>query len=562
MQKWILIFIIPFLLLDCSNKKKGAFLLPLLGLGGETTEGATETDGFTVTGLGDADPGQVAAGTEEPAPTTVNTGTTTVVVDQTNPDGGFNFETTITVPVTVVVNNENGPVADAQVTITETTTTGDPNVIGQGTTDSNGSATVEVTVPPTVEEVQVSIIGVNPTTGEVEEITGSAPVQQPSPNTGDSGTGGTVIVAPTIVVDSTNFQPVNGCVQSIDSDCDGVANVYDEFPDDPTLSSVARSGRYTIAFEDLYPDAGDADLNDHSTVFSTEMEKTPANKVKTIRGTYTHVAKGAGYNHELRVSLDVPTSATVEVSYLDGQGNVWDGCTSATKYTSGAFGDCVGGSFTQAQLKTGVLILPSSDKTLFGKKNAPKAGESFGASDFTRGVTAQITIQFEDAVDLSATKNIVGGHLNYFVAINQKTDGVYRQIFRPGFYKDANGKDKFLDKNGFPWAIVVPGIFNHPTEGDDIRKPASSGYIFFNAWMNSNGVAHKDWYEHMDLIPAANKPSRVVRVRDFYTENGFSAYILKAVRTNVLEVAGSLIVVGALLGFAMKKRFGQTKPVV
>ena len=587
MKRWFVLFTIPLILLDCSNKKKGLLLLPFLGLGdGSTQQAATSSantgDGtFTVVGLETTDPNQVTPPTETtggstgggattgdqtttspgtpvattptPAPTTVNNETTVVVVDQTNNGGDFNFETNVTVPVTVVIENEAGPVANAPVTVTETTTTGEPNVVGTGTTDSNGSVTIPISVPPTVTTVEVSVIGVNPTTGEVVEITGSAPIQQPSTGSGSEGSG-TVVVAPVVNVDTTNFQPVNGCVQAVDSDCDGVANSYDEFPDDPSLATTARSGRYTIAFEDMYPSAGDADLNDHSTVFSTEMDKTPTNKVKTIRGTYTHVAKGAGYNHELRLSLDVPTNATVQVNYIDGSGQPWNGCVSASKYTANAVGDCTGGTLNTAHLKRGILILPSSDKTLFGKKNAPSAGTTFTINDFVRGVTAQVTITFEEPVDLNATKNLVGGHLNYFLAINQKTDGVYRQIYRPGYFTNSAGKDSFLDSKGFPWAIIVPGIFNHPTEGADIRKPSTSGYIFFNSWMHSNGVAHKDWYLHVDQIPAPNRPSYVVRVSDFYADNGFSAYLIKAVRKNALEVSASLIVVGAALGFLMKKR--------
>lgn len=613
MKRWIILLAIPFLILDCSNKKKGALLLPFLGLGDGTTQTAPETANtgggtFTVVGLETTDPGQITAPVETttptpteggsntgggqtttpapeevvaptpspsepsnpepvvttpttpapvvtaptPAPTTVVNETTTVIVDQTN-GGNFNFETNITVPVTVVVENESGPVANAPVTVTETTTTGEPNVVGVGTTDSNGSVTIPISVPPTVTTVEISVIGVNPTTGEVVELTGTAPVQQPA-NGGNGSSTDTVVVAPVVKVDTTNFQPVNGCVQAVDSDCDGIANIYDEFPEDPSLATTARSGRYTIAFEDMYPSAGDADLNDHSTVFSTEMDKTPANKVKTIRGTYTHVAKGAGYNHELRLSLNVPTNAKVQVSYLDGSGKPWAGCASAPKYTANATGDCTGGTLTSAQLKRGVLLLPSSDKTLFGSKNAPAAGTTFTINNFVRGVTAQVTITFDEPVDLNVTKNLVGGHLNYFLAFNQKTDGVFRQIYRPGFFTDSKGKDAFIDKTGFPWAIIVPGIFNHPTEGADIRKPSTSGYIFFNSWMHSNGVAHKDWYLHVDQIPAPNRPSYVVRVSDFYADNGFSAYLIKAVRNNALEVSASLIVIGAALGFLMKKR--------
>lgn len=482
------------------------------------------------------------------ADTTVTNNTTTTVVSQTNGSGSFNFETNVTVPVTVHLQNENGPVANAPVTVSETQSNGETNILGQGTTNSQGTATIPVSVPPTVTEVQISVIGVNPTTGEVQEVTGTVPVQVPAPTTNGGTSSGTVVVAPTANLNTNNFQPSNGCVQAIDADCDGVADQFDEFPSDPKLAFVARSGRYTIAFEDLFPNAGDADLNDYTAVFSTEMDKTSNNKVKTIRGAFTHVGKGAGHHHELRLSLDVPVGATFQVNYVDGSNKAWTGCASANKYVLGASGDCTGGNISSAGLKKGLLILPSSDKTLFGKQNSPAPNANFHATDFVRGVTSNVTITFDEPVDLNTSKNLVGGHLNWFLAINQKTNGIYRQIYRPGYVFGSDGKDKYIDSKGFPWAIIVPGVFNHPTGGSDIRKASSTGYAYFTTWTESNGTLHKDWYTQI------TNPTYVVKIKDFYTENGFSAYLIKAVRKNIFEVSASLIVIGAALGFFMKRR--------
>ncbi|MDZ4726114.1 MAG: LruC domain-containing protein [Leptospira sp.] len=566
MKKIIILLTIPLLFFACSNKKKGLLLFPPGLLGGDTPSSntpaaATEAtadnfsvvslDATTETGTTESSSSTTeSSASGEPvaeANTTVSANTTTTVVNQTNANGGFNFETNITVPVTVHLENAAGPIANAPVTVSESST-GETNILGQGTTDSNGNATIPITVPPTVTEVNISVIGINPTNGAVEELTGTAPVQLANGNGTPGSSTGTVIVAPTVNLTTDNFQPTNGCVAAVDTDCDGVANLYDEFPSDPTLSSTARSGRYTIAFEDLFPNAGDADLNDHTTVFSTEMDKSPANKVKVIRGIFTHVGKGAGYNHELRLKLDVPVGATVEISYVDGSGNPWTGCASATKYVAGATGDCTGGTFTSAALKTGVLILPSSDKTLFGKQNSPAPGAAFTAANFVRGVTANLTITFDEAVNLNTSSNTVGGHLNWFLAFNQKTNNVYRQIYRPGYVFDGTGKDVYIDSKGFPWAIIVPGVFNHPTAGSDIRKASSTGYAYFNTWAESNGVEHRDWYTQI------TNPVYVVRIKDFYTENGFSAYLIKAVKANIFEVSASLIVLGAAMGFLLKRK--------
>ncbi len=566
MKKIILILTIPLLLFACSNKKKGLLLFPGL-LGGDSntsnTPAASTSSGsseFTAIGLdattsgsgtstsGSSSDGTTVTPTPVPAETTVSTNTTTSVVNQTTASGGFSFETNVTVPVTVNIVTVSGPVANAPVTVSETQSTGETNVLGQGTTDSQGTAVISVSVPPTVNQVNISVIGVNPTTGEVQELTGTAPVQVAS---GSGASSGTVAVAPTVTLTANNFEPTGGCATAIDTDCDGVINTFDEFPTDPTLASTSRSGRYTIAFEDLFPNAGDADLNDHTTVFSTEMDRTPSNKIKSIRGIFTHVGKGAGYNHELRLKLDVPVGARFEVSYMDGSGNPWNGCAGATKYVAGASGDCTGGNLSAAALKTGLLILPSSDKTLFGKQNSPAPGATFAAKDFVRGVTANVTITFDEAVDLSTTTNTVGGHLNWFLAFNQKTNNVFRQIYRPGYVFDGSGKDIYIDSKGFPWAIIVPGVFNHPTAGSDIRVASSTGYAYFKTWAESKGVEHKDWYTQI------TNPVYVVRVKDFYTDNGFSAYLVKSVRKNIFEVSASLIVIGAAMGFLMKKRLSK-----
>jgi hypothetical protein len=585
MKKVILILAIPLILVACSNKKKGMLLFPGL-LGSEETStntpaaaATTAASEFTVVSLEATDQAQVTSTTTSTTPTTtsnsttadnstadstiitppvveapvvaattVTTSTTTSVVNQTTSNGNFNFETNITVPITVQISNAQGPLVDAPVTVSESQSNGETNILGQGTTNSQGIATIPVSVPPTVTQVNVSVVGVNPTTGEVQELTGTAPVQIAQTSTGSTTSTGTVAVAPSITLSTTNFQPTNGCVAAIDTDCDGVANLYDEFPTDPTLASTARSGRYTIAFEDLFPSAGDADLNDHTTAFSTELDKTPTNKVKVIRGIFTHIGKGAGYNHELRLKLDVPVGAKVEISYLDGTGKPWNGCAAASKYVAGASGDCTGGNLSSAALKTGILILPSSDRTLFGKQNSPAPGAAFAAKDFVRGVTANVTITFDEPVNLNTTANTVGGHLNWFLAFNQRTNGVFRQIYRPGYAFDAQGKDVYIDSKGFPWAIIVPGVFNHPTAGSDIRKASTTGYAYFNTWAESKGVEHKDWYTQI------TNPTYIVRVKDFYADNGFSAYLLKAVSKNIFEVSASLIVIGAAMGFLMKKK--------
>ncbi|TGM61240.1 LruC domain-containing protein, partial [Leptospira meyeri] len=82
MKRWFVLFTIPLLLLDCSNKKKGLLLLPFLGLGDGSTQQASASSAdtgngtFTVVGLETTDPNQVTAPTETTGGTTDGGATT------------------------------------------------------------------------------------------------------------------------------------------------------------------------------------------------------------------------------------------------------------------------------------------------------------------------------------------------------------------------------------------------------------------------------------------------------------------------------------------------------
>ncbi|MDZ4726113.1 MAG: LruC domain-containing protein [Leptospira sp.] len=562
MKKLLILFAIPLLLFACSNKKKGLLLFPPGLLGGDTPAASTNTSAVASTGSSftveavATDASQVTTSTTEGSSsttsessassdgqatttTTVTATTTSNVIAPTDNSNLFSFATTETVPVEVTVSNGASLSAGIPVTISEVNPSGDSNVLGQGTTDSNGSVTIPVSIPSTTTQVEVSIVGVNPSTGEIQEISGTVPTQSPTDQT---------TIAPSVEIVTENFQPISGCSQANDSDCDGVIDQNDEFPSDNSLVSTTSSGRYTIAFEDSYPNVGSADLNDHTSIFSTELDKTPGNKVKVLRGIVTHVSKGPGHDHELRLKLDVPVGAKFEVNYVDGSGNVWNGCAEAPKYVANAGGDCTGGNLSADQLKTGLLVIPNAFKSGSNKQNFGTTGQAFTANDFVRGITAYITVTFDEPVDLSTSKNLVDGQLNWFLATSAKTKGVFTQIYRPGYVFDGNGKDLYLGKDNFPYAIVVPGVFNHPTNGADIRKASTTGYAYFAAWAESKGVSNKDWYTKI------TNPDRVVMVSTFYTETGFSAYLIKAVGSNIIGVSASLIVLGAAMGFLLKRK--------
>jgi LruC domain-containing protein len=68
----------------------------------------------------------------------------------------------------------------------------------------------------------------------------------------------------------------------------------------------------TMAFEDLYPDAGDADYNDFVTTMNAQVFYL-GNKPSRIEMEFTALARGSAFDHEFRIGLPVNGNVDVKV---------------------------------------------------------------------------------------------------------------------------------------------------------------------------------------------------------------------------------------------------------
>lgn len=577
LKQSISLIIVLLLTVGCSSKKRG---LPLwfLILGGGGTTDSIPASGTTIDNANNGGSFVVApidqnlpdnssntgggsnSGSQDPITTIISNITYQILND------AFLWDNTITTNITIRVSNEDGPLAGISVKISEDQSNpGITQTLNQGLTGSNGVINLQITVNPSVNEIILTIVGINPKTGQLQEISGRIPIQIPNPNSGGNGTGGgTVVIAPDVDLDTGNFDSPNGCLTNIDSDCDGIADADDDFPNDPTLGWTLNSGRATLAWEDYYQSShivngtvnpnNDMDLNDHVTVFQTAQNFTPQGKVATISGVFTHVGKGAGFNHDLRLSLDVPVGAQLEITYTGNNGQVIPTMNCGLAVSAFAKpSDCVGGAVSKEDLKAGILILPNSSHTLYGAKNAPNVG---GTLNYVLGMTASFTIRFNEPVDLTQGKNLSGGHLNYYLAVS----GTGEKIFRPGFYQLSNGEDRYIDRvSGFPFGVIVPGVFNFPRERVNILDPSNqgkTGYPAFKEWASSRGTLSRQWYEQ---VMDANLKQYVVDLKVNYQSHPFTAYILGAVHNYLWSISTGLIAFGSLLGLGIRAWFLSKK---
>lgn len=292
-----------------------------------------------------------------------------------------------------------------------------------------------------------------------------------------------------------------------DGDGDGVDDMMDFYPDDPNKASRIRfpsKGVYTISYEDLFPSAGDADLNDYTIQFYNEEDLNAKGEIVEIRGYYQHVAKGAGYNHTL--NLRFPDSVTIELFETE----ILDANGSNTKN-----GQLI--KFPDlAKIQDGLEILGNSKHTISSKNSSKN-------QKYRPGHIAKMKVVFGKAVP----RNTIGSFpYDLFIKILSKrvnnrypqdaprsltANKPYYEVHFPGKYFYANGKDVYIDKKGFPWAIMVPGVWAWPYERQDIRN--SGAYPKFNQWAKSNGTEATDWYKDVipsKVFPVDSEPSRVL----------------------------------------------------
>jgi LruC domain-containing protein len=349
----------------------------------------------------------------------------------------------------------------------------------QSLTDSNGHVSGTMTVKTADQYAYISIYGNNENTNQVEVpliITLTDGTTQYIRNINTIGD---------IKIPISNYTP------SIvaDADGDGVPDTLDAYPGDATRSTKVRvpaTGVNTIAFEDLFPNAGDADLEDYVIQYYNEEDLNAQGQIVEIRGSYQHLARGAGYRHELKLRL--PESVSVKYSSAVTK---FDGSAVGSGHSTGI------AEFTPdvAQLAAGLQILERSDYTLIG--------QNVGTSTFNPGYISKIKIQFNTPVARSVIGNAPYDLYAYIINTSQEVHlpGKYLLPNCPGSVPSGvsgEGKDCFIDKNGFPWAIIVPGNFRWGKGGTEysFKVPEKTPYPKFITWYESLGQSDKDWYNY------------------------------------------------------------------
>ncbi len=339
----------------------------------------------------------------------------------TNPSSDFDFSTVTNIKVFLnVVDNTTGlPVKQASISLANATA----EQSWKGFTDDQGMSIFTATVAAASQTTSIT-------------VTHAGYVSVESPITG-LGTlieiGKKIAMTPEAVV-----------TPPTDTDGDGVADSDDNYPTDPTGAKTI-TGVYTLAYEDLYPNKGDADFNDLVVRLTITEKIDSQNKLRQIDLKTKLLASGAGYTNPFAININGTKSVliadpkAVSDYTLSRYTYSWSTkYTNTSSNTSGSYRDCA------------ELTHPS--------------------------------IVFENGV----TRESVGAMPYDPFIICNKVAG--NEVHLPSVATSFTEKTK--DEDGFTWALIVPETWAWPKEGASIYN----AYPYFGNWCSSFGAANTDWY--------------------------------------------------------------------
>lgn len=273
-----------------------------------------------------------------------------------------------------------------------------------------------------------------------------------------------------------------------DGDGDGVANQFDDYPNDPSKAFnnyYPAQGSYgTLAFEDLWPGKGDYDFNDVVVDYNFNQITNAQNKVVEIKSKIVVKAIGAAYKNGFGFELGVSPSV---ISNVTGQ-VITENIVNRNSNNTEA-----------GQTKAVVIITDN----VYNVLPYPGGGETgvntvIGAPYVTPDTT-DIIITFSQPADLST---LGSPPYNPFIFVNQdRTKEVHLADKTPtdlhntslfGTSQDDSNPEigrYYKTNNNLPWAINIVQNFDYPIEKNQI----TSGYLKFGTWAESSGQQFPNW---------------------------------------------------------------------
>jgi len=289
-------------------------------------------------------------------------------------------------------------------------------------------------------------------------------------------------------VNAISTAKVNPIDVPVDTDRDGVNDVYDDFPTDPLRAYInyypSQSGFGTLAFEDNWPFLGDYDMNDLLVDYRYTVISNALNQAIEMQAKYVLKASGATFRNGFGVEFPFASSLVQSVT--------------GTKVANNAVVSFAANGTEAGQTKA--VIIPFDDafavmKTQTGFINT-YSGSNYITPDttnmfvkFTRGLTVSEfgVSPFNPFIIINKTRGREA-HLSG----NTPTQKIDSKYYKTGADNTIPGQSKyFKTTTNLPWGVSFVEQFKYPAEG----KVINATYTKFAAWAQSGGTTNTNWYK-------------------------------------------------------------------
>jgi LruC domain-containing protein len=283
----------------------------------------------------------------------------------------------------------------------------------------------------------------------------------------------------------------------VDTDRDGVNDVYDDFPNDPLRAYInyypSQTTFGTLAFEDKWPNLGDYDMNDLVVDYRYALVSNATNKVIEMTAKYVLQATGATFRNGFGVEFPFASSLVQSVT--------------GTKVTNNAVVSFSGNGCEAGQTKA--VIIPFDDAlTVFNKPGGYV--NTLVSNPFVVPDTTNMQLTFTRGLSLSEMGTLP---FNPFIIIN-KTRGREAHLagYTPtqkvdlGYFKTGNDNTNpaqsiyYKTTTNLPWGVSFLEQFDYPAEG----KVMNTAFTTFIPWVISGGTASNNWYKDSSNMVRSN----------------------------------------------------------
>ncbi len=279
----------------------------------------------------------------------------------------------------------------------------------------------------------------------------------------------------------------------VDADGDGVEDDEDAYPNDAnkaTNNYYPGEGQYgTLAYEDMWPVAGDYDFNDLVLGYLFNHIKNADNLITSLGITFQLRAIGASIQNGFGLQFDITNDKISQV-------------TSSYEITADNLSFDAKGLESGQNLATVIVFedafnILSHDGGGLGINTDPDRA-------YVEPVNITLSIDFSEGLTIQELGNAPNNPFMF------RTNDRGQEIHLPGYpptikadqSKFQTGDDATNVNNGYyyktvrglPWGMNLPTTFIYPIE----KMPIIMGHLKFQQWAISGGYSFMDWYQPVE----------------------------------------------------------------